>query len=68
MRSALRVTCRFLAKQTTQWGTKVRRYNWHSAGSLGWPFLNAKIIYIYSANIGPYGSNFNKQHSETVMV
>jgi len=21
-----------------QWGTKVRRYNWHSAGSLGWPF------------------------------
>jgi len=20
------------------WETKVRRYNWHSVGSLGWPF------------------------------
>ena len=26
------------------WGTKVCRYNWHSAGSLGWSFIsNGKI-------------------------
>ena len=23
-------------------GNKVRRYNWHSAGSLDWPFLMIK--------------------------
>ena len=41
--------------------TKVCRYNWHSAGSLGWPFpvhFSTKI----------YGSNFIKQHPETVTV
>jgi len=26
-------------------GTKVRRYNWHSAGSLGWPFSVLKYTY-----------------------
>jgi len=25
-------------KHSVAQGTKVRRYNWHSAGSLGWPF------------------------------
>jgi len=28
-------------------GTKVRRYNWHSAGSLGWPFSVLKYKYIF---------------------
>ena len=26
---------------------KVRRYNWHSAGSLGWPFPMLKYWYIF---------------------
>jgi len=49
-------------------GTKVCRYNWHSAGSLGWPVPMLKYKYIFSNKI--YGSNFIKQHSEseTVMV
>jgi len=29
------------------WGTKVCRYNWHSAGSLGWPFPILKYKYIF---------------------
>jgi len=30
------------------WGTKVCRYNWHSAGSLGWSFIsNGKNKYIF---------------------
>ena len=45
------------------WGTKVCRYNWHSAGSLGWPF--PMLIY-FSNKI--CGSNFIEQHSETVTV
>jgi len=28
-------------------GTKVCRYNWHSAGSLGWPFPMLKYKYIF---------------------
>ena len=32
---ALGITCLF---QQPPYGTKARRYNWHSAGSLGWPF------------------------------
>jgi len=28
-------------------GTKVCRYNWHSAGSLGWPFPVVKYKYIF---------------------
>jgi len=28
-------------------GTKVRRYNWHSAGFLGWPFPMLKYLYIF---------------------
>ena len=47
-------------------GTKVCRYNWHSAGSLGWPFPVLKYKYIFSNKI--YGRNFIKQHSETVMA
>jgi len=47
-------------------GTKVRRYNWSSAGSLGWPFPMPKYKYIFQ--IKTYGSNFIKQHSETFMV
>ena len=30
-----------------QQGTKVRRYNWHSAGSLGWPLPMLKYKYIF---------------------
>ena len=49
-------------------GTKVCRYNWHSAGSLGWPFSVLKYsLNIYFPN-KKYGSNFIKQHPETVMV
>jgi len=29
------------------WRTKVRRYNWHSARSLGWPFPVLKYKYIF---------------------
>ena len=47
-------------------GTQVCRYNGHSAGSLVWPFPMLKYKYIFSYKI--YGSNFVKQHSETVMV
>jgi len=28
-------------------GTKVSQYNWHSAGSLGWPFPVLKYKYIF---------------------
>jgi len=28
-------------------GTKVCRYSWHSAGSLGWPFPTLKCKYIF---------------------
>ena len=38
---------------------------WHSTDSLGWPFPMLKY-YIFWNKI--YGSNFIKQHSETVMV
>jgi len=37
-----------------------------SDGSLGWPFSSLKYKYIFWNNI--YGSNFIKQHSETVIV
>ena len=29
------------------YGTKVCRYNWHSAGSMGWPFPMLKYKYIF---------------------
>ena len=29
-------------KRLNEKGTKVRRYNWHSAGSRGWPFQMLK--------------------------
>ena len=53
--------------RSVQWtGTKVCRYNWHSAGSLGWPFPVLKYKYIvFKWN---NGSNFIKQHSETTTV
>ena len=38
---------------------------WHSAGSLGWPFPILKYEYFFSNKI--CGSNFVKHHSETVM-
>jgi len=42
------------------------RYNWHSAVFLGWPFPVLKYKCICANK--KYGSNFIKQHSETVMV
>jgi len=39
-------------------GTKVCRYNWHSAGSLGWSF---PMLEYFSNKI--YGSNFIKSNS-----
>jgi len=51
---------------TRQWGTKVCRYKWHSAGSLGWPLPMLKHKYIFSNKI--YGIDYIKQHSETVTV
>ena len=56
---------RRLLTTSEQQGTKVRRYNWHSAVSLGWPFPMLKCNF-FSDKI--YGSGFIKQHSETVMV
>jgi len=45
----------------------VCRYNWHSAGFLGWPsFSMLQYKHIFSNKT--CGSNFIKQHSETVMV
>ena len=46
-------------------GTKVCRYNWHSAGSLGWPFPMTEYKFFFSNKM--HGSNFIKRHSETVM-
>jgi len=34
-------------RRSSQQGTKVCRYNWHSAGSLGWPFPTLKYKYIF---------------------
>ena len=45
----------------------VPRYNWHSAGSLRWPFPMLKYTNIFFSN-KIYESNFIKQHSETVTV
>ena len=39
--------------------TKVCRYKWHSAGSLGWPFPMLEYEYIFSNKI--HGSNFIKR-------
>jgi len=43
--------------------TKVCRYNWHSAGSLGWPFPMVEYSVYFSNKI--YGSNFIEQHTHT---
>ena len=57
-----------LTRVTSREGTIVCRYNWHSAGSRGWSFPNSNAkIKIYFSN-KKYGSNFIKQHSQTVMV
>ena len=42
------------ARSFGRYGTKVCRYNWHSAGSLGWPFPTLKYKYIFPNKI--YGS------------
>jgi len=49
-------------------GNEVCRYNWHSAGSMGWPFpmLNIGLNIFFKQK--KYGSNFSKQHSKTIMV
>jgi len=44
----------------------VCRFNWHSAGSLDWPFPMLKYKYIFENKI--YWSNFIKRHSEIVTV
>jgi len=46
-------------------GKESVRCNWHSAGSLGWPFLMLKYKYTLKKI---KSSDFIKQHSETVMV
>ena len=50
------------------YATEVCRYNWHSAGSLCWPFSISMLKYkcIFANKI--YGSNFIKQHLETGMI
>jgi len=35
------------SQKLSQYGTKVCRYNWHSAGFLGWPFSMLKYKYIF---------------------
>ena len=53
-----RVRLQKLRPVRRQWGTKVCRYNWHSAGSL-FPMLKYKYIFKKI-----HGSNFIEQHSE----
>jgi len=36
-----------ISRATAPQETKVRRYNWHNADSLGWPFLMLKYKYIF---------------------
>ena len=43
------------------WGTKVCRYNWHSAGSLGCPFPMLKYKYIFLKQ------NIRKQFYQTAL-
>jgi len=43
---------------------RVCQYNWHSAGSLGWPFPMLKYKYIFQ--IKNMEAIFFTQHSETV--
>jgi len=45
---------------------KENRYNWQSAGYLGWPFPVLKYYCIFQTTI--YGSNFVEQHSKTVTI
>jgi len=54
-------------EQPTAYWTKVCRYSWHSAGSLGWPFPTLKYKYIIQIKY-IHGSNFIEHHSETVMA
>jgi len=49
-----------------QHGTKLCRYNWHSAGSLGWPFPMVKYKCIF--RIKCTQAILSTQHSETVTV
>jgi len=40
-------------------GTKVCRYSWHSAGSLGWPFLMLKYKYFFHLKYKGKGSPYS---------
>jgi len=57
---AYRPTLRVVAPW--QWGRKVCRYNWHSAGSLVWPLPMLKYKYIFQIKYTE--ATFIKQHSE----
>ena len=50
-----------------QLGTKLCRYKWHSAGRFPAPAISDAKISIFISN-KIYGSNFIKQHPETVVV
>jgi len=39
--------CNKVGPQLKQYGTRVCRHNWHSAGSLGWPFPMLQYKYIF---------------------
>jgi len=55
---------RFDDKRTT-----VCRYDWHSAGSLGWPYPMLRYNFFSNKiHVSNCVRNFIKQHSETVMV
>ena len=50
---------------TQHYATKVCRYNWRSAGSLGWPF--PVLIYKYIFRTRYTEDFFFKQHTETAI-
>jgi len=49
LRTAIHLLLTYLlrAGNVASWGTKVCRYNWHSADSLGWPFPVLKDEYVF---------------------
>ena len=74
------VYCQFACKQSTASHTdqepdtargivtKVCRYKWHSAGSLGWPFPMLKHKFIFQIKYTEAVLSNNYTRSETVMV
>jgi len=48
------------------YGTNVRRYNWHGAGSLSWPFPMLILLYIFFK--WTIRSNLIERHWEAVVV